>query len=587
MTAVVDAPAVPGPTRRRPARSRRLIGLAVLLLLVVVAALASIAVGTRSIGLDEVWRALFDGGLSTEEAVIVRQLRVPRTALGLLVGLALGVAGALMQGHTRNPLGDPGLLGVTAGASLAVVVAIAWFGIATPSGYVWFAFAGALAGTVLVYAIGSAGRGGPTPVTLALAGAALSALLYALVRAVLVSDQQTLDSFRFWVVGALAGRGADIAWQVAPFIAVGLLLAVANAPALEPARARRGRRPRSRPARLARPRRRPDGDHAAVRGRDRRVRADRVRRAGRAARRPRVHRPRPPLADPLLGTAGRRPAADRRRHRPDRRPPRRAPGGHRAGPDRGPVLHRAGAPPPDGRPVTARTTVRIGPASAVLRWRQLAVPLVALVVLVLLSAVSLGRGDFPIGIGDVLRTLAGLGEKAQEFIVLQLRAPRIVVGLLVGLALGVAGALFQTFARNPLASPDVLGITQGASVGAVAAIVLTGGGVIGVPLAALAGALLTGALLFVLTWRAGIDGYRLVLVGIALWSAMAALTDWLLTNAEIYDAAAAYVWITGSLNARTWDHAVPLALSLLVLVPLALAAGRVLGVLQFGDDQLV
>ena len=234
--------------------------------------------------------------------------------------------------------------------------------------------------------------------------------------------------------------------------------------------------------------------------------------------------------------------------------------------------------------MTARTTVRIGPASAVLRWRQLAVPLVALVVLVLLSAVSLGRGDFPIGIGDVLRTLAGLGEKAQEFIVLQLRAPRIVVGLLVGLALGIAGALFQTFARNPLASPDVLGITQGASVGAVAAIVLTGGGVIGVPLAALAGALLTGALLFALTWRAGIDGYRLVLVGIALWSAMAALTDWLLTNAEIYDAAAAYVWITGSLNARTWDHAVPLALSLLVLVPLALAAGRVLGVLQFGDD---
>ena len=193
---------------------------------------ARIAVGTRSIGMGEVWRSLVDGDLSTDAAVIVRRLRVPRTALGLLVGLALGVAGALMQGHTRNPLGDPGLLGVTAGASLAVVLAIAWFGIGTPSGYVWFAFAGALAGTVLVYGIGSAGRGGPTPVTLALAGAALSALLYALVRAVLVSDQQTLDSFRFWVVGALAGRGADVAWQVAPFIAIGLVLAIANGPAL-------------------------------------------------------------------------------------------------------------------------------------------------------------------------------------------------------------------------------------------------------------------------------------------------------------------------------------------------------------------
>jgi ABC-type Fe3+-siderophore transport system permease subunit len=213
-------------------RSRRLLGLALLLVLVVVAALASIAVGTRSIGLGEVWRSLVDGDLSTDAAVIVRRLRVPRTALGLLVGLALGVAGALMQGHTRNPLGDPGLLGVTAGASLAVVLAIAWFGIGTPSGYVWFAFAGALVGTVLVYVIGSAGRGGPTPVTLALAGAALSALLYALVRAVLVSDQQTLDSFRFWVVGALAGRGADVAWQVTPFIAIGLVLAIANGPAL-------------------------------------------------------------------------------------------------------------------------------------------------------------------------------------------------------------------------------------------------------------------------------------------------------------------------------------------------------------------
>jgi ABC-type enterobactin transport system permease subunit len=234
--------------------------------------------------------------------------------------------------------------------------------------------------------------------------------------------------------------------------------------------------------------------------------------------------------------------------------------------------------------VTARTTIRVGPASAILRWRHLAVPLAAAAVLVLLSAVSLGRGDFPIGLGDVLRTLAGLGEKTQEFIVLELRAPWIVVGLLVGMALGVAGALFQTFARNPLASPDVLGISQGASVGAVAAIVLTGGGAIGVPLAALAGALVTGALLFALTWRAGIDGYRLVLVGIALWSVMAALIDWLLTHAEIYDAAAAYVWITGSLNARTWDHAVPLVLSVAALVPLALAAGRVLGVLQLGDD---
>lgn len=236
-------------------------------------------------------------------------------------------------------------------------------------------------------------------------------------------------------------------------------------------------------------------------------------------------------------------------------------------------------------------TVRLGPVSGTVRWRHLLVPLVAFAVLVLLSAVSLGRGDFPISVPDVLRTLVGLGEGAQEFIVLELRAPRIAVGLLVGLALGVSGALFQTFARNPLASPDTLGITMGASVGAVGAIVLSAGGAfggslssLGIPLAALLGGLVTGGLLFLLAWRAGIDGYRLVLMGIALWSLGTALVDWLLTNAEIYDAAAAYVWITGSLNSRTWDHALPLALALLVLLPLALALGRVLAVLQFGDD---
>src|SRR5918998_1680249 len=165
------------------------------------------------------------------------------------------------------------------------------------------------------------------------------------------------------------------------------------------------------------------------------------------------------------------------------------------------------------------TVVRIGPVSGRVRWRQVAVPLGAAVAVVLLSAAGLGRGDFPIGLTDVLGSLVGSGEQTQRFIVLELRAPRIAVGALVGLALGVAGALFQTSARNPLASPDVLGITQGASAGAVAAIVLGGtASGIGVPLAALLGALVTGLLLLLLAWRAGIDGYRLGLVGIALWA---------------------------------------------------------------------
>ena len=239
-----------------------------------------------------------------------------------------------------------------------------------------------------------------------------------------------------------------------------------------------------------------------------------------------------------------------------------------------------------------RRPVRLGPLSGVYRPRQLLVPLTVLLVLVLAAALSLGRGDFPISVLDVLRTLAGGGEATQRFIVLELRAPRIVVAVLVGTALGLSGALIQTFARNPLASPDLLGITHGATIGAVAVIVLGGtttsvGGLlggIGVPAAALAGALATSALLFGLAWRQGVDGYRLVLVGIGLSSIALAVVQYLLTRSAIWDAAAANVWITGSLNGRGWDQARPLGLALVVLVPLALATSRVLGVLQFGDE---
>jgi iron complex transport system permease protein len=216
--------------------------------------------------------------------------------------------------------------------------------------------------------------------------------------------------------------------------------------------------------------------------------------------------------------------------------------------------------------------------------------LAALAALVLVAAASLGRGDFPIGIPDVLRVLVGLGEDTQRFIVLQLRAPRIAVGVLVGVALGVSGALIQTFARNPLASPDVLGITGGAAVGAVSVIVLggtTAGGVlggIGLPAAALGGALLMAVLVFGLAWRAGVDGYRLVLVGIGLAAMAQAIVNYLLTRSRIQDASVANVWLTGSLNGRGWDQGLPLAVALVVLLPAALALSRVLSVLQFGDE---
>jgi iron complex transport system permease protein len=236
--AVGSAPVVPTAGGRgcaRPKRSprrRRLIGLGVLLVLLVLAVLASIAFGTKAIPLSHVWSALW-APTGTEDDIVIRSLRIPRTALGVLVGVALGLAGALIQGHTRNPLADPGLLGVNMGAAFFVVVGIYVFGVTTLFGYVWFAFAGAMAASVAVFLLGSAGgRGGPTPVSLALAGAALSFLLSGLVSAIILIDTDTLDAYRFWNVGSLAGRDTAVAGQVVWFIVIGALIALATAPAL-------------------------------------------------------------------------------------------------------------------------------------------------------------------------------------------------------------------------------------------------------------------------------------------------------------------------------------------------------------------
>ncbi|GAA0922268.1 iron ABC transporter permease [Nonomuraea longicatena] len=213
-------------------RHRRLVTLAVLLGALAVAVVASITIGSRSVPLADAWHAIV-APTGTEGDIIIRSLRVPRTALGILAGVALGVAGALMQGHTRNPLADPGLLGVTQGAAFAMVTSIIVLGTSSLLVYIWFGLAGALVASVGVFALGMVGgRGGPTPVTLALAGTAVSAFLYALTSSVVLLDEQAMDVFRFWQSGSIAARGGEVVWQVLPFIAVGLLLAALNAPGL-------------------------------------------------------------------------------------------------------------------------------------------------------------------------------------------------------------------------------------------------------------------------------------------------------------------------------------------------------------------
>jgi iron complex transport system permease protein len=238
VTATITGPAQPArsdgappPAGAAALRSRRVLLLVTLLALLVLAALASLAVGAKPIPVELVWNAIWSP-TGTEDDIVVRALRMPRTLLGVMVGIALGVVGALMQGHTRNPLAEPGILGVNAGAAFLVVVGIYALGVTSLYGYVWFAFAGAFGASVLVFLLGSLGRGGPTPVTLALAGVAITYLLQALTSALVLSDDATLDAYRFWAVGSLATRDTVIIGQIAPFLLAGLLLAAVNGPAL-------------------------------------------------------------------------------------------------------------------------------------------------------------------------------------------------------------------------------------------------------------------------------------------------------------------------------------------------------------------
>ncbi|MFI6347860.1 FecCD family ABC transporter permease [Streptomyces sp. NPDC050560] len=213
-------------------QARRAVALVAAAVALLLALLLSLAVGARAVAPSAVFDALLHGGHSGS-AEVVRGLRLPRTLVGLMVGAALALAGTVLQGVTRNPIADPGILGVSQGASVGVVLVIAYAGIHTLTGYVWFAFAGAGAAAVAVYAVAASGRGGATPVKLALGGAAINALLVSVTSAVLTTKASALDEFRFWQVGSLAGRNGDIVRQIWPFLLVGAVLVVSVARGLD------------------------------------------------------------------------------------------------------------------------------------------------------------------------------------------------------------------------------------------------------------------------------------------------------------------------------------------------------------------
>ncbi|WP_424210828.1 FecCD family ABC transporter permease [Streptomyces sp. BI20] len=240
----------------------------------------------------------------------------------------------------------------------------------------------------------------------------------------------------------------------------------------------------------------------------------------------------------------------------------------------------------------SRTTpgVRLGGVSFVWRPRVVFTTLVITAVAFLLFCLSIALGDFPLSLSQVVSTLFGFGEQVDQFVIMDLRMPRALAGLVVGVALGVSGALTQSIARNPLASPDILGVTGGASAVAVFLVTVSGGTAgaivnsVGLPAAALAGGLGTGLLVYFMAWRRGVDGFRLILIGISVSAVMQAVTTWLLVTADIRDVARAQAWLVGSLDGRSWDEVWTALWGTLALLVVVGCVAFQFKPLHFGDD---
>lgn len=226
----------------------------------------------------------------------------------------------------------------------------------------------------------------------------------------------------------------------------------------------------------------------------------------------------------------------------------------------------------------------VPPVSGVLRPRLLLTGVGVGAGAFMLFCWGLTIGDYPVPFTDVIRALWGAGDAGTVIVVQDLRLPRALVGLLVGIAFGVSGAVFQTMTRNPLASPDMIGLTEGAGTAVVAAVVLGWTGGLGLSTLGLLGALATALLVYALAWKGGATGYRIILVGIGVSWICSSATNFLVARGSRFEAEAALGWLVGNLNGRTWSQVDSLAIALAVLLPITLGMGRWMRTLMLGDD---
>lgn len=238
----------------------------------------------------------------------------------------------------------------------------------------------------------------------------------------------------------------------------------------------------------------------------------------------------------------------------------------------------------DHRRVAGTRVVRRATVSVRLDTRTLVVCCGMLLAIVLIAGITLSVGDYHVPVGAVLRTLVGGGSSTDRFIVTTLRLPRLLCALLVGAALGCSGAIFQSVSRNPLGSPDIIGFQTGAATGALLEILVGSGGTVAVAAGSIVGGLATSAAVYLLAYSRGVQGYRLILIGIGIAAMLSSVNSFLLTRASLSDAVHATVWLTGSLNGLGWEHVPPVAVAVAVGLPLAIWVGRDLRMLELGDD---
>lgn len=564
---------------------------------------ASMLTGAGRVSPGEVLGYLLGGAADGHLQMVVTTLRLPRTLAGLLVGCALGVSGSLLQTVTRNPLADTGLLGVNAGAAFGVVAGIVVAGIQSGGAYLAWALAGAVPAATVVLLLGARF----SPLKLVLAGAAVTAVLSGVTSALLVAAPSAFDQYRFWILGSLAGVPLDRVLVVAPAILAALAAALVGARALaaltlgDDVAVALGSRPgRTRVAVTA---------VVAVLGAAavavagpigflgllagylaRTMSASRVVAqivvsglAGTAALLGAdvlarvVMRPYEApvsllialIGGPVLILAARSRAVVTAAGSGTATPAKRA---RRLSSRRGPW-------PPGG------VAVRAGGYSVLVAPRSLLAFAAFAVAAAAAGTAAIVAGQSGLSAGQALAALAGDGRMSQIMLVQEIRLPRIVAGLLAGAALGLSGCLTQTLAGNRLATPDLLGVDQGAVIAIIVAGLLSPAAVLfehwwAGPLGALAVALLVLAI----SGGTGRRGYRFIVTGLAVSTIAGALTQTLLAWQGLGSATAIYSWTVGSLSGRGYPVALPVAAGLAVLLPVTLAVARRLDLLRFGDD---